>query len=76
MATATANGITLELSSEEASLLLYICNNIGGSPTESPRDLVDNIAGALTSAGVVAAGDYKNRLHSGDFYLHKTKEQK
>ena len=67
MAKATASEVTLSLSAEEARVLLYICNNIGGEPNLSARAYIDNIGGALLAAGVTAPSSCTNRLHVGAF---------
>lgn len=69
MAKATASEVTLSLSAEEARVLLYVCNNIGGEPNLSARAYIDNIGGALLAAGVTAPNSTTNRLHTGDFYF-------
>ena len=60
--------VTLELTGEEASTLLYLCNNIAGNPTNSPRGHIDNIAGVLKEIGVTAPSSKLDvRLHTGEF---------
>ena len=60
--------VTLELTGEEASTLLYLCNNIAGNPTNSPRGRIDNIAGALKELGITAPNSARDvKLHTGGF---------
>ena len=56
--------VTLELTGEEASTLLYLCNNVAGSPTNSPRGYIDNIVGVLKEIGVTPPN---STLHHGEF---------
>jgi len=74
---ATANpvtrvtNITLELSYEEARVLLYVCNNIGGHPDDTARKHTDAIRSALRSAGVDTPNAALEPQHTGDFQFIK-----
>lgn len=46
------DGVTLELSTAEAEVLMAITAKIGGDPHKSDRGHVDNIGNALREAGV------------------------
>ena len=65
MAKAIYGNITLELTLDEARTLLYLCDNIGGSPSSSCRKFVDSIGSALENIGVIAPND--TPLHDGNF---------
>jgi hypothetical protein len=63
--------INLELTYEEARVLLYICNNISGHPTYTARKNTDAIGAALQSAGVDAVCSASDPRHHGDFEFIK-----
>ena len=63
--------INLELTYEEASVLLYVCNNIGGNPVDTARKHTDAIGSALRSAGVEAPNSAFDPQHTGDFQFVK-----
>ena len=47
---------TLQLSPEEASVLLALLDHVGGSPTHSRRGLADNVSRRLRALGAVSRG--------------------
>lgn len=60
----TETRIVLTLTEEEAGVLRYICNYIGGS-SEGPRRQIDNIREALNDAGVKPGHPHAYGLHKG-----------
>ena len=51
--------LSIELTHREAEALSALCYRIGGDPTDSPRELFDNIREALVDMGIGAySSDY------------------
>lgn len=67
MANARSATINLELTQQEARVLLYICNNIGGGPVNTARRITDEIGAALINAGVHAPNSGSVNYHKGGF---------
>lgn len=63
----TVKSVTLTLNGPESAVLLYVCNNIAGSPHNSGRAVIDNIGRALVEAGVTAPAAYDTEAHEGKF---------
>lgn len=75
MATATKTPVifhyNLTLTPEEATTLLYLCNQIGGEPKISARRFADSIGEALTAIGVIAPDSCNGPLHdNGGLYFN------
>lgn len=62
-------GVTLNLTREEARVLLYLCNNVGGETKTSARRFIDSIGQALMSADVYVPSSESEKLHNGSFYF-------
>lgn len=64
--TKTIKSVTLELTEEEASVLVAALASVGGSPTKSPRGILDGIRMALqTSVGHYADQPSRKLVDSG-----------
>jgi len=51
MATASKLNVTLQLNAAECRMLVEVLHRVGGCPTNSRRELVDDVLGALESIG-------------------------
>jgi len=63
------NGVTLELSDDEAQALVTIFYKVGGSPTDSGRGKCDAISAALRAAGYNRDNSKYRDRNSGNFYF-------
>lgn len=61
--------IVLELTEEEASVLLRVANKIGGDPTTTRRGSIENIRRALCSVRVTSP-DYTDKGCTGNIFFN------
>ncbi len=57
----TETKVTLEMTGEEAEVLLKMFNNIGGDPDRGPRGTIDPLRRALVHAGIKPNDDVNVR---------------
>ena len=65
----TTKQITLRLTPDEATTMLYLTNQIAGNPVTSLRKHTEAISDKLLAAGVRAPSSYDVGLHEGAFYF-------
>lgn len=67
----TTKQITLRLTPDEATTMLYLTNQIPGNPVTTLRKHTDAIGDKLLAAGVRAPFSYEVGLHEGAFCFTK-----
>jgi hypothetical protein len=65
----TLKSVTLTLDPVEARVLLYLLNQVAGSPDGSARQYSDRIGAVLVGAGVDTPSCYDVKAHGGDFHF-------